>query len=133
MPLRRVVISLESRTEILKELHDESGHRGRAGTYRRVADRYWWDKLWEDCSGYVRSCEQCQRRAPRHEEEALHPTCVLGLWQKVAVDVVHMPHRANMNYLVVARDDFPGWLEARALHAANSSAVARFLYKEIIC
>ena len=133
VPLRRVVDGLGDRLEILKELHDESGHRGREGTYRRVADRYWWDTLWDDSCTYVRTCDSCQRRAPRREEEALHPTWVAGMWQKVAVDVVHMPQKDNMNYLVVARDDFSGWPEARALHAATTAAVARFVYEDIIC
>ena len=37
-----------------------------------------------------------------------------------------------MNYLVVARDDFSGWLEAYALYTATTIAVTRFLYKDII-
>ena len=49
------------------------------------------------------------------------------------MDVVYTPYWANMNYLVVARDDFSGWAEARALYAANTFAVTRFLYEEIIC
>jgi RNase H-like domain found in reverse transcriptase len=40
MPLRRVVDSEEDRAKILQVAHEESGHRGREGTYRRVADRY---------------------------------------------------------------------------------------------
>jgi hypothetical protein len=38
-----------------------------------------------------------------------------------------------MNYLVVARDDLSGWVEARALHAAKAAAVARFLWEDVIC
>ena len=133
VPLRRVVDSLENRQQILQELHDGSGHRGREGTYRRVADRYWWESLYEDSAAYVRTCNSCQRRSTRREEEALHPTWVSGMWQKMAVDVVHMPLRENKNYLVVARDDFSGWPEARALSAATSMAVVRFLYEDVIC
>jgi hypothetical protein len=55
------------------------------------------------------------------------------MWQKVAVDVVHMPLRENKNYLMVARDDISGWPEARVLNAATSMAVARFLYEDVIC
>lgn len=39
-PVRRVVGLEEQRKEIIKELHDDSGHRGREGTFRRVTDRY---------------------------------------------------------------------------------------------
>ena len=40
IPLRRVIDNLTERNEILTSLHDETGHRGRKGTYRRIADRY---------------------------------------------------------------------------------------------
>ena len=43
VPSRRVIDSDERKLEILKQLHDESGHRSREGTYRRIADRYWWE------------------------------------------------------------------------------------------
>ena len=38
VPMRRVVDNLIERQTILQQLHDESGHKGRKGTYRRVAD-----------------------------------------------------------------------------------------------
>ena len=91
IPLRRVVDDVDTQTSILQELHDECGHRGREGTYRKVADRYWWPKLFKDVQAFVKSCEQCQRRASGREEEALHPTWVSVLWEKVAIDIVHMP------------------------------------------
>ncbi|KYG40266.1 hypothetical protein M433DRAFT_236822 [Acidomyces richmondensis BFW] len=40
VPLVRVVDNARGREEILARLHDESGHRSREGTYRKVADRY---------------------------------------------------------------------------------------------
>jgi Integrase zinc binding domain len=41
VPLRRVVDDKKDRKKILRALHEDCGHRGREGTYRRVADRYW--------------------------------------------------------------------------------------------
>ena len=40
-PLRRVVDRDITRQEILEALHDKSSYRGREGTYRRIADRYY--------------------------------------------------------------------------------------------
>ncbi len=50
--------------------------KGRERTYRRVADRYWWDNLHEEVKAYVQTCEECQRRDPSRSIEALHPTWV---------------------------------------------------------
>jgi Integrase zinc binding domain len=59
IPMRRVVDG-EEKDRIIKELHDESGHRGRESTFRRVADRYWWHDVLASVKTYVKSCEVCQ-------------------------------------------------------------------------
>ena len=60
-------------------------------------------------------------------------TWTTALWEKVGVDVVHMQPVRGKNYLVVARDDFSGWAEARALSKADSAHVAAFLWEDVIC
>ena len=37
---RRIVDEIENQQKILKQLHDEGGHKGRESTYQRVTDRY---------------------------------------------------------------------------------------------
>jgi hypothetical protein len=133
MPLRRVVDSEEDRAKILQAAHEESGHRGREGTYRRVADRYWWKDLFDVVAKYVLACEECQKRDGRRLEEALHPTWVSVMWQKVAVDITYVPKVKGFEYLVLARDDLSGWVEARPLRKKEASGVARFLWEDIIC
>ena len=36
------ILSLEVRSRIVKDAHDESGHRGRDPTYQKIRDSYWW-------------------------------------------------------------------------------------------
>ena len=47
--------------------------------------------------------------------------------------MVQMPPCEGKNYLVVAREDLSGWVEARALSNANSAAVAKFLWEDVVC
>jgi hypothetical protein len=54
-------------------------------------------------------------------------------WEKIGVDVVYMPSAPGGGYIVFARDDLSGWVEGRAIKAANSSNVAKFLYEDVIC
>ena len=133
VPLRRVIDDPTDRFAILIQLHNESGHKYREGTYRRIADRYWWDFLHSEVRSYVRTCEQCQRRDPSRLEEGLHPTWVTLFWQKAGLDVVYMPLCEGIKYLVVARCDLSGWVEARPMRNLTSKAVARFLWEDIIC
>jgi hypothetical protein len=133
VPLVRVVDDARGREEILARLHDESGHRGREGTYRKVADRYFWDGMFKDVARYVKTCQPCQLRTLRRQEEALHPTWTSTLGDKWAVDVVHMPSAEGYNHLVLAREDISGWVEGRSLRSTKSRSVARFLYEDVIC
>jgi hypothetical protein len=76
VPIRRVIDDPDDRSSILHALHEDCGHRGKEGTYRRVADRYWWKDLAKDVARHCRTCEAYQKREPGREEEALHPTWV---------------------------------------------------------
>lgn len=102
IPMRRVVDDETQRFNVIKELHDQNGHRGRESTYRRVADRYWWDNLRKDVKSHVKPCEACQFRANGREEEAMRPTWTIDRWEKVGVNVVHMPLSEGFHYLVLA-------------------------------
>ena len=70
---------------------------------------------------------------PIRQQEALHPTWVLMMWQKIAIDVQHMPMDNGKNYLVEAWCDFSGWVEVWALQSADVKSIAKFLWEDIIC
>lgn len=73
IPMKLVVNGAEARNEVIWECHKELGHRGREATYRRVADRFWLEGIYEDCRAFCASCIQCQFRSKLRQEEALYP------------------------------------------------------------
>ena len=134
VPPRRVIGRPAERQEVIASLHDEVGHRSRQTTYDQVARRYQWDGMYEDIAQYVKSCEECQRRARVQYEEPLHPTWSLTVWAKVGVDVVYMPESTEgYKFIVFARDDLSGWVEGRAIKDNTAQNVAKFLYEDVIC
>ena len=76
-------------------MHDKGGYRGKKGTYTKVALRYWWKGLYPDVDKWVKTCRECQFRAPNSTAEKLHPTLENALWSKVGLDVVYMPKDAG--------------------------------------
>ena len=108
IPPRRVVGLPAQRQEILKQLHDKIGHRAQKATYDHVSRRYQWKGMYDDIVNYVKSCEECQRRARIRYEEPLHPTWSITIWFKIGIDVVHMPESSGYKYIVFARDDLSG-------------------------
>jgi transposase InsO family protein len=131
-PPRRVVGLKEERLEVLKGCHEEAGHRGRDGTIDRLKERYYWDGMYIDALRYAESCEECQRRAKIRYEEPLHPTWSVYCFEKVGVDVVHMPNSAGFRYIIFARDDFTGWVEGQPLRKISAEKTARFLHEFVI-
>jgi hypothetical protein len=121
------------RQDVLRELPDESGHRGDTGTYRKVSQRFWWPGKAKEIAGFVRTCWQFQLRATARFPYELHPTLGSVRFEKVCMDIMHMPARIDQKkYLVLARDDFSRWVEGRALTKAISEKVPDFMYQEVI-
>ena len=89
--------------------------------------------MFVDARRYRETCLKCQLRDNKRIQEELTPTWIDEQWEKIGVDVVHIPKNQGKSYLVAARSDFLGWVEARALARADSVSVARFLYKNVIC
>ena len=50
MPPRRVLVNAKDKQEVLRQLHDESGHWGRDGTYEKARLCYYWDGFYRDIS-----------------------------------------------------------------------------------
>jgi len=59
VPQRLVINTDDRKAEILRELHEELRHKGRESTYRRVADRYYWDNCYRDVQEFIASCDRC--------------------------------------------------------------------------
>ena len=114
-------------------MHDNSDHCRCEGTYQQVTNCYWWEGLYKDVQRHVRTCKKCQHRAPFRKEEELHPTYVSTAWEKVEVDIVHLPPSEGCHYLIMTQDDLSGWLEWCTLNNVTAEAVAKFLYQNIFC
>lgn len=134
-PLRRVIDDQESKQKILQALHEESGHRGKEGTWRKIWTRYYWKGLYDDVKKHVQTCREFQVYSDTRSHEALHPTePPLTPWTWVTIDVVFMPGGLNgKSYLIIARDYTSQWPEARALAKNDSRSISKFIEECICC
>ena len=62
----------------------------------------------------------------------MYPTRASRLFTKLAINVVYIPNSKGFSKLVIVRDDFSGWPEARALRNADAKSVAKFIWEEVI-
>ncbi|KAK4691168.1 hypothetical protein P7C70_g9409, partial [Phenoliferia sp. Uapishka_3] len=129
--LREVVLNTERQEKFLMGVHNETGHRGREETARRVSERAWWPGWSQTVKQYVKTCDECQRRKPNQEREARNPSMSAGFFRKFNMDVTHIKE-GTKPYLLTAREDLTGWVEGRALAKITSSEVAKFISEVLI-
>lgn len=132
---RKVITDITRRQELIRSAHRESGHRGREPTYKKLADSYFWPNMTNQIKEECQTCYECQRRSAYVPKVRIQPTWVPTIFRKVNIDIVDMGIRTNDGYkfIVDARDDFSGWLEAKALKRKTAANVAKFLWTDLIC
>lgn len=95
---------------ILREHHDSViyGHLGTGKTTKAISASFYWPKLVQDTTAYVRSCPTCQRSKPRHQRPKglLHPLEIPPeRWDCVTMDIItHLPlttHNHDAVYTIV--------------------------------
>jgi hypothetical protein len=81
----------------------------------------------------VRTCDACQKDGKEPLKEPLKPYLGSTLFRRIGLDLVEMPRaEGGENYIVIARDDFSGWVEAAAIKNKESATVYEFLYDQVI-
>jgi transposase InsO family protein len=126
-PAPQIVISKDTYQEkLLRKVHEELGHQGVEETYQRLVTRFWWPSLKKKVKLWVKSCAACQKRDPLVPREIRNPTGSSNLFGRVALDACHIK-AGQYKYLIVARDDLSGWVEAAPLVKLTASNVAKFL------
>ena len=131
-PFSQIVIT-SSRTQqhILQSLHEQLGHRGIEETYRRLQLRFWWPHLKKSVTKWVQSCEACQKRSATLPMEPRKATGHSVIFGRVSLDTVHIK-AGKWKYLVVARDDLSGWIEAVGLEKIQARKIAQWFQESWI-
>jgi hypothetical protein len=136
--LHRVVIPNAMRAALLKEFHEGvcGAHLGQARTYERLANRFYWDGMYQDVKQYVASCQKCLHRKTVH----LHREVPLGVrarpsqpFEALGIDVLGpLPLTARrMQFILVITDYFTRWPFAFAMRNQRASTIATILVERV--
>lgn len=60
---------------------------------------------------YVKSCKECQQWTQICYEESLYPIWSIIVWEKIGVDVIHMPNSVGYGYIIFTQDNLSEWVE----------------------
>jgi len=130
---KAVIFDLTQRVRLIREAHDNLGHKGFHPVRLLLLNRYWWPSLEQDVKWYIRTCHQCQIR----QTTKLHlpPTVasIPSLFRKAYVDTMVMPKSRKMRYIIQARCGLTSWPEWRMYGRETGAAVGKFIFEELLC
>ena len=108
----QLVVLEHRRYRLIKEAHDDLGHKGVFTVQTRLLLCFWWPMLVDNVKWFVRTCHECQI----HQTHRLHipPTVpvVSGLFRKAHLDTMVMLQLGSYWYIVQARcalTSYPEW------------------------
>ncbi|CAB0041768.1 unnamed protein product [Trichogramma brassicae] len=133
----KLVVPREQRVVVLRECHDEptAGHLGREKTYERIAESYFWPRMYTDVADYVRRCQTCQqiKVEQRAQRGLMGYRAIPKPWHTVAADIAGpFPKSYNgMEYMLIFEDLFSKWVECIPIRQANGRTILK-LFKERI-
>ena len=127
-----VIRDPSAKLSILQQSHEQLGHKGIQAVFDLLRCRFYWPHMRADIQHHIRSCHECQIRSLKRFENPLSVSTSLALFQKIYVDIMHMPEAKGFKYIVAARDDLSGVCEARALRKATAKELARFFSEQIV-
>lgn len=128
-----VILDLFKRLDLIKQAHDQLGHKQAFSTRRNLSDRFWWPGMDRSIAWYVKTCHECQLFSSKRI--FIPPTVPepAPLFRRVHLDTAHMQKAAGFQYLVQARCSLTGYAEYAMLRNENAESIGRFIFKDLIC
>lgn len=132
------VVPKNRRREVISSAHDAatSGHAGVFKTYHRICERYYWPKLRNDVTRYVKNCKICaayksDQKGPRGLMTI--PPSVCRPWEVISTDLMGpFPRSTRGNqYILVVMDSFSKFSLVYPLRSATAGAVARKIEEDV--
>ena len=131
----QVVVPLKFRNQVLKLAHESilGGHLGNKKTCEKILMHFFWPGMHADVVRYCRSCEQCQRTAPKGKvtKVPLGSTPLIDEpFRRVAMDIIGpiVPATSRGNRFILTVVDYATrYPEAVALRRIDTQTVAEAL------
>jgi ribonuclease HI len=133
-------ISTEEGNYVLREIHEGicGSHSGaKVLAHKAVRGGFYWPNMYKDSTEIVRYCDKCQRFANITKQPPEELTAISFPWPFLqwGVDIVGpLPRgKGGVRFAVVTVDYFTKWTEVEPLVSITTTAIQRFLWKNVVC
>ena len=89
--------------------------------------------LVEDVKWVIRTCHECQVRQMQHFHIPLTVPIIGGLFCKVHINMMLMPHSGSYQYIVQAWCALSAYPEWHMLCSENSTTLSSFIFEDLLC
>jgi integrase-like protein/reverse transcriptase-like protein len=129
----QLYIPPSQRLHLIREAHDNLGHKGFYSMHRTLLDCFWWPTLQQDVKWFIKTCHQCQLR--QTTKVRIPPTVALPapLFRKAYIDTMYMPLASGFRFIVQARCSLTAWPEWHALRSETGRTLGSFIFEELLC
>ena len=118
---------------LIKEAHDDLGHKGVFSVCTRLLLHFWWPMLVDDVKWFIKTCHQCQIHQTRRLRIPPTVPVVGGLFRRVHIDTMLMPHTGGYRYIVQACCALTAYPEWHMLQSKSTSILASFIFEDLLC
>ena len=126
---RRVLIGSDAVRSVFFVAHDKRGHLGIEACFNLLNCYAFIPNLYRRLKDYITTCIHCQKQGPAtNQRDPLYFNLPAGLFHTIVCDCV----KIGGSVIVVARDEFLAWAEAKVLPRLTAEAVAEFIYEAFI-
>lgn len=129
----QLVVTPDRRWDLVRQAHDDLGHKGVYVTRARLLLRFWWPSLRQDVKYFIKTCHECQLR---QMSKILIPPMVpniVPIFSRIHIDVKHMPRSGGYSFIVHARCSLSSYPEFRLLRKQTGHTIGQFIFQELLC
>lgn len=134
---RREVPHPSSRTQLILETHDNTGHFGEKRTLSLLQTTYWWYGIGEDVARLVSQCELCDRMKASFNSPSsqLNPLPIQGMFYRWGCDLAGpLPETPDGNrYVMISIEHFSKHLVLTPLPSKEARYTALAFRSQVLC
>lgn len=133
----QLVVPSQNRVTLLREYHDAStaGHYGVERTHNKIAQQFYWPRMYRDIQAYVKNCTACQRYKASNQKPAglIQTPPMRRRFETVSIDLFGPlpPGPDKQTWVLIVEDVTSRWVELFALKHATATACATTLVNEV--
>lgn len=124
--------------QVLLACHDDvtAGHLGVTRTLHKIHKRFYWPKMSQQVSQYVKSCQDCQTKKGLRTRPAglLQPLRPKQPFERIGIDLIGpFPRSTSGNkHVIIAVDYLTKWVIAKAVPTKNTFHIVDFFVRRIV-